>query len=434
MNFNKTLTVVLNVYGRPQHLDEQFNSIINQTIKPTKIIIWNNGCTSFDFSKFKKHELVSFYDSSHNFGVWSRIFIGLYSDTDYVCVFDDDTIPGKKWFENCFNTLQEVDGALGTVGVVNVVGNKYKHIKRVGWVNPNEVIEEVDTIGHSIFLKREHLSVYVNDLPDLVKYKIFGEDMHITYTLQKFKNLKTFVPPHPKNDQDMWGSHPVKGWKYGTENVAISVRMNFNNFSTPYQRICELGFESMSNRDQHIKNRDNVLNYFINKITNRQPFSLINLNTEEYKILNDENHRLKFYLKDILKMYHSNNYTGINYEEHEEKIFFQKNIFNQANLTFSNIFKDANKEIFFNFLKKNNLSYILISNNDNSKLKFYDKLIFNENTDLLEENIIIAKNIAKKYSQKIFLLTEHTFSKILIYQMYVENPNNIYLDVGTLFD
>ena len=27
------------------------------------------------------------------------------NDADYVCVFDDDTIPGESWLENCFSNI-----------------------------------------------------------------------------------------------------------------------------------------------------------------------------------------------------------------------------------------------------------------------------------------------------------------------------------------
>jgi hypothetical protein len=35
--------------------------------------------------------------SNYNFGVWARFAFALNATTKYVCVFDDDTLPGKKW-------------------------------------------------------------------------------------------------------------------------------------------------------------------------------------------------------------------------------------------------------------------------------------------------------------------------------------------------
>jgi hypothetical protein len=38
---------------------------------------------------------------NRNLGVWSRFAYALNAKTKYVCVFDDDTIPGNNWLKNC---------------------------------------------------------------------------------------------------------------------------------------------------------------------------------------------------------------------------------------------------------------------------------------------------------------------------------------------
>ncbi len=67
-------------------------------------------------------------------------------------------------------------------------------------------------VGHSWFFKKEWLSHMWREQPD-PKYNTCGEDMHFSYMLQKYAGIKTFVPPHPKNDKEMWGS--IKGAQYG---------------------------------------------------------------------------------------------------------------------------------------------------------------------------------------------------------------------------
>jgi hypothetical protein len=52
----------------------------------------------------------------------------------------------------------------------------------------------------------------VRELPD-PKYNTCGEDMHFSYMLQKYAGIKTYVPPHPRSDMEMWGS--LKGGTYG---------------------------------------------------------------------------------------------------------------------------------------------------------------------------------------------------------------------------
>jgi hypothetical protein len=53
-----------------------------------------------------------------------------------------------------------------------------------------------------------------------------GEDMAFTCGLQKI-GIKTYVPPHPPYDLEMFGSHPEKAWSYGTDkNAAISMHQD----------------------------------------------------------------------------------------------------------------------------------------------------------------------------------------------------------------
>jgi hypothetical protein len=37
--------------------------------------------------------------------------------------------------------------------------------------------------------------------------------------LQKYAGIKTFVPPHPRSDMELWGS--IKGSPYGGDNVSL---------------------------------------------------------------------------------------------------------------------------------------------------------------------------------------------------------------------
>jgi len=226
MSKNKNITVVLNGYKRGHHLEKQLNAIKNQTIKPKEIMLWQNLGENFD----KKLTNQTIHASSNkNFGVWARFAYSLNADSEYICIFDDDTIPGCKWLENCLNTIEEYDGLLGTIGVRFKSKTSYLPIERVGWANPNEKVEKVDIVGHSWFFKREWLSSFWRELPTLEQSRLVGEDMHFSYTLQKFLNKNTYVPPHPINDMSMWGSLPDTAWSIGQDSAAIS--MNHNNLN-----------------------------------------------------------------------------------------------------------------------------------------------------------------------------------------------------------
>ena len=209
------ITCILTVYKRPHCLHEQLHAVRNQTVPPNKIIIWVNGTTLPDGD----YDDVTVVHSNENFGVWARFTVALMVKTEFVCIFDDDTIPGKKWFENCLQTMNQVNGLLGTIGVVfqNSM-DTYLIDKRHGWDAPNESTQKVDIVGHSWFFKREWLH-YLWKYYDSNEMFIAGEDIAFSCALQK-EGIDTFVPPHPMSDPEMFGSQ--KGWEYGADSVAIS--------------------------------------------------------------------------------------------------------------------------------------------------------------------------------------------------------------------
>jgi glycosyltransferase involved in cell wall biosynthesis len=217
------ITVILNCYKRPEYLREQIDAIENQTIKPKEIWIWYNNPEDreqIDLSEeFGEYKIIT---SNHNFKFHGRFALGLLAQTEYVVFFDDDTIPGSRWFENCFNTLEKTgDAILGTAGVLftgNMDEFSYGRNAKIGWNGSQyEEIREVDLVGHSWFLKTKNLKYLFYEKPYTWDN---GEDIMLSYMAHKYGNIKTFVPPHPKNEQDLWGSKHDTGWDYGTDDNA----------------------------------------------------------------------------------------------------------------------------------------------------------------------------------------------------------------------
>jgi hypothetical protein len=241
------ISVILNCFKRPHSLEAQYNALVNQTLKPKNIFIWQN---KGDFDNFKPlnqsvAENCVTSISNANFGVWARFAYALNCRTKYVCVFDDDTIPGSKWLENCYNTIQTHEGLLGTIGVI-FNDLEYQSYTRHGWANPNNKIEEVDIVGHSWFFKREWLGAYWRDC-DLPLHYLSGEDVHFSYAIQKFLNLKTYVPPHPENDKEMWGSQYDTAMTLGVDNVAISCNYHGSHFGKNLLHYKNKGFKYINN-------------------------------------------------------------------------------------------------------------------------------------------------------------------------------------------
>jgi hypothetical protein len=232
------ITVILNGFKRPQFLKEQVEAINNQTIKPVDIMLWQNSNEGFD--KELTNSLVT-GSCNKNLGVWARFAYALNAKTEYICIFDDDTIPGKMWFENCLETMKTHEGLLGTIGLVYNSENGYLPNVRYGWDNPISSTIKVDIVGHAWFFKREWLSTYWRELPPN-GFDFVGEDMHFSYMLQKYLGLNTYVPPHPPHNPEMWGS--TKGWEMGRERNGLSlVPTNIDKMNEYYKILIKNGFK-----------------------------------------------------------------------------------------------------------------------------------------------------------------------------------------------
>ena len=226
------ISVILNCYNRPEYLEEQINAIRNQTIKPDDISIWYNKPEDGDQYDFS-HLNCNIVCCNTNYKFHGRFAYALLAKTEYVAIFDDDTIPGSKWFESCINTMKTNEGIMGTAGVILDNGNSYNPHQKVGWNGiQSESPIEVDLVGHAWFFKREWLKYMWYDYP--VSWHN-GEDIQFSSQCKRYGNIKTFVPPHG-NDKEMWGS--IKGNNYGNDDKASYKKPTHNNLRDNIVKIC----------------------------------------------------------------------------------------------------------------------------------------------------------------------------------------------------
>jgi GT2 family glycosyltransferase len=250
LNSSMSIAAVLTLYRRPHTLEEQLRAVKNQTIKPSEIIIWKNGADDIKFPTISPELLegVTIINSSKNFGVWARFSVALLCNTEYICILDDDTIPQKNWFKNCLETMKVTPGLLGSNGLCFLEGDQYECTIH-GWHSANSITEEVDIVGHAWFFKKAWLAHLWTFQPDYDYMLVGGEDIAFSMTLQK-AGIKTYVPPHPKDDLTVWGSLPETAQKYGTDSAAISLNLdNFMKIRTMLTYfIHEHGFETLANK------------------------------------------------------------------------------------------------------------------------------------------------------------------------------------------
>ncbi len=230
VNTNSEISVVLNLYKRPENLKVQLEALEKQTLKPKEIILYQDGTSdTIKIPDDIKEKFAIIEIGTENKGVWARFdFAKRKSNCEYVCIFDDDTIPGSRWLENCMNEMEKQEGLYVTIGILMDDAEKYPYSNyfRTGWDGNNNETLEVDFGGHSWFFKKDWLTYLFEDSPkEIQQFKLAGEDMAFSYALNKH-NIGTFVPPHPKNNKELYGSIPKKAWKLGTSKNAISTNVN----------------------------------------------------------------------------------------------------------------------------------------------------------------------------------------------------------------
>jgi Glycosyl transferase family 2 len=228
MNFD--VSIILTLYQRPEELVEQLDAIENQTLKPKEILLFHDASNppiDFVFDENLKSRITNYIKVDKNVGVWGRFAGGLLATSKYVCFFDDDTIPGNRWLENCHTQINKRKGLYGTIGIDswNLKEYPYRSYRRWGWDSGCDNTKEVDFVGHSWFLEKDWLGAMWINYSQFYAFKYVAEDAFLSYSLKKWLKIKTYVPPHPKNDLDLFGSIPDKALEYGRD---VDIAIGFN--------------------------------------------------------------------------------------------------------------------------------------------------------------------------------------------------------------
>jgi hypothetical protein len=250
MEKQANIAVLLNVFKRGEVFEKQLRAVQHQSVKPVAIYVWKNA--GDDIPNHLKDEVI-IADCNNNLGVWARLAFALNIDAEYICMFDDDTVPGLRWLENCSNTIKTHNGLLGTRGLRFLSKRRYGIYTCFGWTDPNEKVEQVDIVGHAWFFRRDWLAAFWNELPERGFDKLVGEDIHFSYAIQKHLKLNTYVPPHPIDQKDMWGSISEVGMVSGVSPDAVSMRPDAaERFNKVYLNYIKKGFKLSAPDEKHI--------------------------------------------------------------------------------------------------------------------------------------------------------------------------------------
>ena len=232
---NPKITTILNLYRRSEYLKEQIDAIEAQSVPTDKLWLWvNSDEDNFSWRdnnwNYPEHGMKQLFDnvviSEENLKYHGRFALALLAQTEYVAIFDDDTIPGKDWFKNCLETMEKTGPAiLGGAGVT-LNSRDYMNHKREGWPNPTTEIRETDLVGHAWFFPRNVLPLMWLNMVSFDN----GEDIQLAACAKMYGGIKSYTPPHDPNNKDTWSS--LSAVEKGTDKKASS-----NGSLMPYQKF-----------------------------------------------------------------------------------------------------------------------------------------------------------------------------------------------------
>ena len=324
----KNVDVVLTLYKRPEVLLKQLNALQIQTIKPRNIYLYQDGIDSYYEIKLKqdiREQFTGIKISNINQGVWERFkYAKEIVKEEYVCLFDDDTIPGKKWIENCLKCMGEKEGIYGTNGILLNLNTNYPYGNdvRVGWNAPNWYVAEVDFVGHAWFLKTEWLSFMFDGTESIRKYKHVGEDMCLSAKCLEH-GIHTYVPEHLYTNTQLWGSIPKYGKAFGISSTAISsYSSNYIFMNNVLKVLRNEGWKCVAERDTNAYRKSlNSIKIEIDKIHN---IIISELDT----FLQNANHIYIYGAGKIAKIF----FDYINKKKYTVEAFIVSNIQNEKSL------------------------------------------------------------------------------------------------------
>ncbi|KAG1353921.1 hypothetical protein COCNU_07G000330 [Cocos nucifera] len=217
------ITVILNHFNR-KTLCAQLDSLLHQTLPFHHVWVLSFGSPnelslkriveSYNDSR------ISFISSSYDFKYYGRFQMALQTGADFVYILDDDMIPGRRMLEilsHVGGTEKYKNAVLGSMGRILPFRQKdftfpsYRKFqsKEAGLYLPDpayditvERIMQVDFLSTSWFLSADLVKTLFVERPFTF---LTGEDLHLSYQLQKYRNAGSYVLPADPNDKKTWG-------------------------------------------------------------------------------------------------------------------------------------------------------------------------------------------------------------------------------------
>lgn len=207
-NDRNDVTTILTVWKR-NHVDEQINALLKQTLKPKKIIVYQCGNYVDTRDIFNRYAYIDYVHSSINLGYFGRFSIARHCTTPFTYILDDDVIPGEEWIEKSIDASNTCNAIISSSGRILPVENSSdfptnKHFVATHFVGdcgpesinicPSNTL--VDFGCNSWFLRTKWLDYFWKITPYSMKC---GEDIHLSATCKILDNIDTIVLKQSNN-------------------------------------------------------------------------------------------------------------------------------------------------------------------------------------------------------------------------------------------
>ena len=202
-----SVTIIITVWKR-NYLEEQIESLLNQTVLPEQIWIIHYE-DHIDIRPLIKRYLPVFpsifiIEADLNLKFFGRYSMAGYVNTEYVWVLDDDVIPGRKWLERSCEKCSELNAVITCTGRIipkdDFIPEKCSsgEIEKyfIGDSNDADAMHycPVDTIVdypcNSYFIKSSWVSDFWAIWPSTF---LSGDDIHLSAALKIKRNVPTVV-------------------------------------------------------------------------------------------------------------------------------------------------------------------------------------------------------------------------------------------------
>lgn len=461
------ITVILTAYRRVEYLAQQIEAIRSQSIAPVEIWVWTNASPDdlVDISSLADRVVVS----NSNWLFWGRFALANLCRTGYVAIFDDDILPQPRWFESCLATIdQGYDGILGGSGVILPLGGGYSSKSKAGW-NGRQLKEvaSVDLVGHAWFMRKKYVQYMWREEPYSWDN---GEDIHLSYMAMKHGDVKTYVPPHPEDDQSVWSCRPDFGKIVGRKSVAT--------FKTKGHRDIRSEIVDAYRNDgwkitqqlsaDTVRTFAGDLEKFNFKLKQKENFSLVRFGDGEMVVINGESidlsekcngehkylpgnevdEKFRKILTSSLTLKNPQYFVGLPCRccvgDKECDQLRNQSQQDEESLTWANIFVNANYPIFVDttipVLQSRVVNIVCHEKANLDALSIAIKKDFRVGGNAWVNDYQVTLDAMLEYisensiKDEVFIFCAGVLSNMLIYELTRKHPQNSYIDLGSVFD